>query len=40
MWILQEPKNIALWNKEHLEEGGKKRECAASLKYLVSIFVE
>jgi hypothetical protein len=20
IWIIQEPKNIALWNKEHLEE--------------------
>ena len=39
MWILQEPKKIALRNKRHLEEG-KNGECAACLKYSVSIFVE
>ena len=39
MWILQEPKRIGLWNKGHLEEK-KNGECAACLKYSVSIFVE
>ena len=38
MWILQEPKKIALWNEGYLEE--KRGECAECLKYLVSIFVE
>ena len=48
MWILQEPKKIALWNKRHLEERERERERerektgegAACLKYSVSIFVE
>ena len=39
MWIIQEPKKLALWNKRHFEEE-KNGECAASLKYSVSIFVE
>ena len=39
MEILQEPKKVALRNKRHLE-GGKNGECAACLKYSVSIFVE
>jgi hypothetical protein len=39
MRILQEPKKIALWNKRHLEERKKNGECAARLKYSVSIFV-
>jgi hypothetical protein len=39
MWILQEPRKVALWNKRHLEER-KNWECAACLKYSVSIFVE
>jgi len=38
MWILQEPKKVAIWNKRHFEE--KNRECAACLKYSVLIFVE
>jgi hypothetical protein len=38
MWIIQEPKKEALWNKQHFEE--KNRECAACLKYSVRIFVE
>jgi hypothetical protein len=38
MWIIQEPKKVALWNKQHFEE--KNGECAACLKYLVLIFVE
>jgi hypothetical protein len=38
MWITQEPKKVALWNKWHFEE--KNRECAACLKYSVLIFVE
>ena len=38
MWIIQEPKKVALWNKRHFEE--KNRECAACLKYSVLIFVE
>jgi hypothetical protein len=38
MWILQEQKKVALWNKKHFEE--KDGECAACLKYLVLIFVE
>ena len=39
MWILQEPKTIALKNKQHLKRK-KNGECAACLKYSVSIFVE
>ena len=38
MWIIQEPKNIALWNKRHFEE--KNGERAACLKYPVLIFAE
>jgi hypothetical protein len=38
MWIIYEPKIVALWNKWHFEE--KKGECAACLKYSVLIFVE
>ena len=37
MWIIQEPKKVALWNKQHFEE--KNGECAACLKYSVLIFV-
>jgi hypothetical protein len=38
MWIIQEPKKVALWIKRHFEE--KNGECAACLKYSVCIFVE
>jgi len=38
MWIIQEPKKLALWNERHFEE--KNGECAARLKYSVRIFVE
>jgi hypothetical protein len=38
MWIIHEPKKVALWNKRHFEE--KNGECAAFLKYSVLIFVE
>jgi len=38
MWIIQEPKKVALWNKRHFEE--KNGECTACLKYSVLIFVE
>jgi hypothetical protein len=38
MWIIQEPKKVALWNKRHIEE--ENGECAACLKYSVLIFVE
>jgi len=38
MWIIQEPKKVALWNKRHFEE--KNGECAACLKYFVLIFDE
>jgi hypothetical protein len=38
MWIIQEPKKVALWNKRHFEE--KNGECVACLKYSVLIFVE
>ena len=38
MWLIQESKNVALWNKEHFEE--KNGECAAYLKYSVLIFAE
>ena len=38
MWIIQEPKKVALWNKRYFEE--KNGECAACLKYSVLIFVE
>jgi hypothetical protein len=38
MWIIHEPKKVALWNKRHFEE--KNGECAACLKYSVLIVVE
>jgi len=38
MWIIQEPKKVALWNKRHFEE--ENGECTACLKHLVLIFVE
>jgi hypothetical protein len=38
MWITQEPKKVALWNKRRFEE--KSVECAACLKYAELIFVE
>ena len=38
MWIIHEPKKVALWNKRHFEE--KNGECAACLKYSVPTFVE
>ena len=38
MWIIQERKKVALWNKRHFEE--KNGECAACLKYSVLIVVE
>jgi hypothetical protein len=38
MWIIHEPKKVALWNKRHFEE--KNRECAACLKYSVLTVVE
>jgi hypothetical protein len=38
MWIIREPKKVALWNKRHFEE--KIREYVACLKYSVLIFVE
>jgi hypothetical protein len=38
MWIIHEPKKVALWNKRHFEE--KNWECAACLKYSVLIFIE
>jgi hypothetical protein len=38
MWIIHEPKRVALWNKRHFEE--KNGECAACLKYSVLIFAE
>ena len=38
MWITQEPKKVALWNKRHFEE--KNGVCAACFKYSVLIFVE
>jgi len=38
MWIIHEPKKLALWNKRHFDE--KNGECAACLKYSVLIFVE
>jgi hypothetical protein len=38
MWIIQEPKKVALWNERHFEE--KNRECAACLKYSLLIVVE
>jgi len=37
MWIIHEPKKVALWNKRHFEE--KNGECATCLKYLLLIFV-
>jgi len=39
MWITQEPKKLALWNKLHFEEK-KIREYRACLKYSVPVFVE
>jgi hypothetical protein len=38
MWIIHDPKKVALWNKRHFED--KNLECAACLKYLVLIIVE
>jgi len=38
MWIIQEPKKVALWSKRHFEE--ENGECAACLKYSVLIVVE
>jgi hypothetical protein len=38
MWIIQEPKKVALWNKWHFEE--KNGVCAACLKYSGLIFIE
>ena len=38
MWIMHEPKKVALWNKWHFEE--KNGESEACLKYSVLIFVE
>jgi hypothetical protein len=38
VWIIQEPKKVALWNKRRFEE--KNGDCAACLKYSVLIFVE
>jgi hypothetical protein len=37
MRILQDPKKVALWNKQHFEE--KKTKCSACLKNSVRIFV-
>jgi hypothetical protein len=39
MWIIQETKKVALWNKRHFE-GKKNGECAACLKYSALVFVE
>jgi hypothetical protein len=38
MWIIHEPKKVALWYKQHFEE--KNGKCAACLKYSVLIFVD
>jgi hypothetical protein len=38
MWVIREPKKVALWNKRNFEE--KNGECAACLKYLVLIVAE
>jgi protein-disulfide isomerase len=38
VWIIQELKKLALWDKRNFEE--KNGECAACLKYSVLIFVE
>ena len=38
MWIIHEPKKVALWNKRYSEE--KNGECAACLKYSVLIVAE
>ena len=38
MWLIQEPKKVALWNKRYFEE--KNGECAACLKNSVLIVVE
>jgi hypothetical protein len=40
MGTIQEPNKVALWNKGHFEERGKKGDYAACLKYSVRIFVE
>jgi len=39
MWIIQEPKKLALWNKQRFEEE-KNRDYAVCLKYSVRVFVE
>jgi hypothetical protein len=38
MWIIQEPKKVALWNKRHFEK--KNGERAACLKYSLLMFAE
>jgi len=38
MWIIKNPKKLALWNKQHFEE--KNEEGAVCLKYSVLTFVE
>jgi len=38
IWIIQEQKKVAFWNKRHFEE--KNGQCAACLKYSVLTFVE
>ena len=38
MWIIQEPKKVALWNKLYFKE--KNGDCAACLKHSVLIVVE
>jgi len=40
MWIIQEPKKVALWNKRHFEGGKKNGDSAACLKYSVRVVVE
>ena len=39
MWIIQEPKKLALWNKLHFEEK-KTGQYRACLNYSVPTFVE
>jgi len=39
MWLIQEPKKLALWNKLHFEEK-KNGEYRACLRYSVPTFVE
>jgi len=39
MRVIQEPKNVALWNKRHFKDK-KNGDYVACLKYSIRIFIE